>query len=86
MWHDAVENAIQECSRHAVCVRRQETSNRDAGFARDVPASLHLPNLIAVGAVNRRGMETGFSSYGDTVVVYMRMEIRLIVMFLAGRE
>jgi hypothetical protein len=30
---------------------------------------LHLPNLIAVGAVNQAGDETSFTSYGDTVVV-----------------
>jgi subtilisin family serine protease len=29
---------------------------------------LHLPNLIAVGAVNQAGDETSFTSYGDTVV------------------
>jgi subtilisin family serine protease len=36
---------------------------------KDVPASLHLPNLIAVGAVNQAGDETSFTSYGDTVIV-----------------
>ena len=30
---------------------------------------MHLPNLIAVGAVNQAGDETSFTSYGDTVVV-----------------
>jgi subtilisin family serine protease len=30
---------------------------------------LHLPNLIAVGAVNQAGDETSFTSYGKTVVV-----------------
>ena len=45
-------------------------SNRSAGFAQDVPASLHLPNLISVGAVNKVGKETDFTSYGDTVAVY----------------
>ena len=38
-------------------------------FIDDVPASLHLPNLIAVGAVNQAGDETSFTSYGATVVV-----------------
>jgi subtilisin family serine protease len=28
-----------------------------------------LPNLISVGAVNQAGKETGFISYGDTVVL-----------------
>jgi len=69
MWHDAVENAIRSAP-DTLFVCAAGNSNRDAGFARDVPASLHLPNLIAVGAVNKAGMETGFTSYGDTVVVY----------------
>lgn len=44
-------------------------SDSNAGFGGDVPASLHLPNLITVGAVNQAGDETSFTSYGDTVVV-----------------
>ena len=44
-------------------------SNSSAGFNEDVPASVHLPNLIAVGAVNQAGDETSFTSYGDTVAV-----------------
>jgi subtilisin family serine protease len=69
IWHDAVENAIRSAP-DTLFVCAAGNSNRDAGFARNVPASLHLPNLIAVGAVNEAGMETGFTSYGDTVVVY----------------
>ena len=45
-------------------------SDSNAGFGGDIPASLHLPNLITVGAVNQAGDETGFTSYGDTVVVH----------------
>ena len=45
-------------------------SDQNAGFVGDVPASLHLPNLIAVGAVNQAGEETSFTSYGDTVAVH----------------
>ena len=42
-------------------------SNSDASFLGDVPASLHLPNLITVGAVDQAGDETSFTSYGNTV-------------------
>ncbi len=35
-----------------------------------MPASLRLPNLIAVGAVDQAGEETSFTSYGDTVVLH----------------
>ena len=45
-------------------------SDSNAMFLGDVPASLRLPNLIAVGAVNQAGDETSFTSYGDTVVVH----------------
>ena len=44
-------------------------SDSDAEFTQAVPAGLHLPNLLAVGAVNQAGDETSFTSYGSTVVV-----------------
>jgi len=68
IWHDAVETAIKTAPNTLfVCAAGNSDSN--AGFEKDVPASLHLPNLIAVGAVNQAGDETSFTSYGDTVVV-----------------
>jgi subtilisin family serine protease len=45
-------------------------SNSDATFNEVIPASIQLPNLIAVGAVDRAGDEAPFTSYGPTVVVY----------------
>src|ERR1700735_3083702 len=69
IWHDAVETAIKSAPNTLfVCAAGNSDSN--AGFAGDVPASLHLPNLIAVGAVNQGGEATTFTSYGDTVLVY----------------
>jgi subtilisin family serine protease len=68
IWHDAVENAIRSAP-NTLFVCGAGNDNRDAGFAQDVPASLHLPNLISVGAVNQAGKETGFTSFGDTVVL-----------------
>jgi subtilisin family serine protease len=69
IWRDGVETAIRSAPNTLfVCVAGND--NRDTGFSQDVPASLHLPNLITVGAVNAAGMETDFTSYGDTVVVY----------------
>jgi len=44
-------------------------TNSDAEFTQGVPAGLHLPNLITVGAVNQAGDDTSFTSYGSTVVV-----------------
>jgi hypothetical protein len=41
----------------------------DAGFTEEIPAGLERPNLLAVGAVDRAGDETSFTSYGKTVRV-----------------
>ena len=68
IWHDAVENAIKGAPK-TLFVCAAGNSDSDASFLRDVPAGLHLPNLIAVGAVNQAGDETSFTSYGPTVVV-----------------
>jgi subtilisin family serine protease len=68
IWREAVEGAIRRAPKTLfVCAAGNSDSN--AAFLGDVPASLHLPNLIAVGAVDQAGEETSFTSYGDTVVV-----------------
>lgn len=68
IWRAAIETAIRSSS-NTLFVAAAGNSNSNAGFAEDVPASLRLPNLITVGAVNQAGEETSFTSYGDTVVV-----------------
>jgi subtilisin family serine protease len=68
IWREAVENAMRSAPR-TLFVCAAGNSNSDAAFLGDVPASLHLPNLIAVGAVDQAGEETSFTSYGDTVQV-----------------
>ena len=45
-------------------------SNDDPSFTQAIPASLELPNLITVGAVDQAGTETSFSSFGKAVVVH----------------
>lgn len=68
IWKEAVEGAILSAPKTLfVCAAGNSDSN--AGFLGDVPASLHLPNLITVGAVDQAGEETSFTSYGDTVVL-----------------
>jgi subtilisin family serine protease len=44
-------------------------ANQNSSFNEDIPASIHLPNLFAVGAVDQAGDETSFTSYGPTVLV-----------------
>jgi len=69
IWRDGVESAIRGAP-NTLFVCAAGNSNHNAGFSQDVPASLHLPNLISVGAVNAAGKETDFTSYGDTVVLH----------------
>jgi len=45
-------------------------SNEDATFVEDIPAGIVLPNLLAVGAVDKAGDEASFTSYGPTVKVH----------------
>lgn len=44
--------------------------NNSADFQEYIPAGLELPNLITVGAVDKTGEETAFSTFGKTVVVH----------------
>jgi subtilisin family serine protease len=67
-WSDAVQSAIQSCP-DVLFITAAGNSDSNPGFDEDIPASFHLPNLIAVGAVNQAGNETSFTSYGDSVVV-----------------
>jgi subtilisin family serine protease len=69
IWRDGVESAIRSAP-DTLFVCAAGNSNHNAGFSQDVPASLHLPNLISIGAVNAAGKETDFTSYGDTVVLH----------------
>lgn len=69
IWKNAIETAIKNAP-DTLFVAAAGNSDSNAGFGGDIPASLHLPNLITVGAVNQAGDETGFTSYGDTVVVH----------------
>jgi hypothetical protein len=45
-------------------------ANSSNDFVQVVPGNLRLPNLFLVGAVDQAGEETGFTSYGSSVVVH----------------
>ena len=68
IWREAVTNAITSAP-NTLFICAAGNSNSNAGFTETVPAALHLPNLVAVGAVDQAGEETSFTSYGDTVKV-----------------
>ena len=68
IWKEAVEDAIKSAPGTLfVCAAGNSDSNPN--FLGDVPASLQLPNLITVGAVDQAGDETSFSSHGKTVLL-----------------
>ena len=69
LWKASIEKAIKSAP-DTLFVTAAGNTDSDAGFLEDVPASLHLPNLVAVGAVNKAGDETSFTSHGDTVLVH----------------
>ena len=45
-------------------------NNASNAFQEVIPSSFRLPNLIVAGAVDQAGDETGFTSYGDNVLVH----------------
>ena len=68
-WRQGIETAIRNAP-DTLFVTAAGNSDSNTGFTEDVPASLRLPNLIAVGAVNQAGEETSFTSYGQAVLVH----------------
>ena len=69
VWRDAVEGAIKRAP-NTLFVCAAGNSNSDPNFLGDVPASLQLPNLVTVGAVDQAGEETSFTSFGKTVLLH----------------
>ncbi|MGB6231295.1 MAG: S8 family serine peptidase [Litorimonas sp.] len=45
-------------------------SDGDASFSNSYPSGIMADNLVSVGAVDQAGEETGFTSYGPTVVLH----------------
>lgn len=45
-------------------------SDEDVEFTNDLPASIDLPNVLTVGAVDQAGTATSFTSYGENVRAY----------------
>ena len=68
IWREAVSLAIQGAP-NTLFVCAAGNSNSNPNFLGDVPASLQLPNLVTVGAVDQAGDETSFTSFGETVVL-----------------
>ncbi|MBV8585308.1 MAG: S8 family serine peptidase [Verrucomicrobia bacterium] len=69
IWKQGIADAIKAAP-NTLFVTAAGNADSDSGFLQDVPSSLDLPNMIAVGATNQAGDPTSFTSYGKTVVVY----------------
>lgn len=66
---DALKEAIAGAP-EILFVAGSGNEDNNADFAEYIPAGLQLPNLITVGAVDKAGEETSFSTFGKTVVVH----------------
>ncbi|MBS0320986.1 MAG: S8 family serine peptidase [Proteobacteria bacterium] len=72
-YYDMSKNALTKAFASApeiLFVAAGGNENSDATFTESIPASIALPNLITVGAVDQAGDEASFTSYGPTVVVH----------------
>ena len=66
---DALREAIASAP-EILFVAGSGNEDNSADFEEYIPAGLNLPNLITVGAVDRAGEETSFSTFGKTVAVH----------------
>lgn len=66
---DALREAIGSAP-EILFVAGSGNEDNSADFQEYIPAGLSLPNLITVGAVDRAGEETSFSTFGKTVVAH----------------
>jgi hypothetical protein len=66
---DALKAAIQGAP-EILFIAGAGNEDNSADFVEYIPAGFELPNLITAGAVDQAGDETGFSSFGRTVVVH----------------
>ncbi|HYN57995.1 MAG TPA: S8 family serine peptidase [Rubrivivax sp.] len=72
-YFDMSKNALTKAFASApgiLFVTAAGNSNADSTFSEAIPASIVLPNLLTVGAVDQAGDEAAFTSYGPTVKVH----------------
>ncbi|MGA0026072.1 MAG: S8 family serine peptidase [Marivivens sp.] len=66
---DALRDAIASAP-EILFVAGSGNEDNSADFEKYIPAGFNLPNLLTVGAVDKAGEETSFSTFGKTVVVH----------------
>ena len=72
-WFDGNLHALRDAMASlpdVLFVAAAGNSGNDPTFNEDYPASIVLPNLVVVGAVDKAGDEAPFTSYGPTVVLH----------------
>ena len=72
-YFDIGRDALQQAFASApgiLFVAAGGNANSDSTFEEQMPAGIVLPNLVAVGAVDRAGDEASFTSYGPTVKLH----------------
>jgi subtilisin family serine protease len=71
--YEIYKSALDRAMRSApeiLFVAAAGNANADSSFDEAIPASLRMPNLLTVGAVDKAGDEAAFTSYGPTVAVH----------------
>jgi subtilisin family serine protease len=66
--HDGLYEAMKSAP-DVLFICAAGNADANSSFDESIPASLKLPNLLTVGAVDQAGDEASFTSYGDTVRV-----------------
>ncbi len=72
-WFDIEKQALYEAIKNApdiLFVAGSGNEDNDANFSKYIPASLDLPNLITIGAVDGAGRKTSFTTEGKSVKFY----------------
>jgi len=69
IYKDGLYNAIKSAP-EILFITAAGNSDNDVTFDEVIPSLFELPNLLTVGAVDQAGEETGFTSFGESVVVY----------------
>jgi subtilisin family serine protease len=78
MLKDSLVQSIQSAP-DVLFIAGAGNDNNDARFSQDIPSAIDLPNTMTVGAVDKAGDETSFTSYGKVDVYANGYEVDSLV-------
>jgi subtilisin family serine protease len=78
MLKDSFVESIQSAP-DVLFIAAAGNDNNDARFDQDIPSAIDLPNTMTVGAVDKAGDETSFTSYGKVDVYANGSEVDSVV-------